>query len=159
MTRLVLRRLLLGALTVACIYVMTFLMVVSIPGNPFQQGQHRLSPETEMALRTRYHMDDNTLLAIVHREYTFATHGGVVKAKPLVPHDDIRSPESGAPSALRAVLDDKFYLASEPTDAPNDKWLRRVVSICWLPTFAPSDRRPSEFSGRRTGRRWPEPPS
>ena len=61
MSRTILRRVLFGLLTVACIYVLTFLMVVSIPGNPFQQGQHRLSPETEMALRTRYHMDDNWL--------------------------------------------------------------------------------------------------
>jgi oligopeptide transport system permease protein len=61
MARLILRRLIAGVITVACVYALTFVMVVSIPGNPFQQGQHRLAPETEMALRARYHMDDNWL--------------------------------------------------------------------------------------------------
>ncbi|RME38063.1 MAG: ABC transporter permease [Planctomycetota bacterium] len=61
MIRLIARRLLLSVLTVACIYTLTFLMVVAVPGNPFQQGQHRLAPETELALRARYHMDNNWL--------------------------------------------------------------------------------------------------
>ncbi len=61
MTRLILRRLVVGLLTILCVYALTFVMVVSIPGNPFQQGQHRLSLETEMALRARYHMDNNWL--------------------------------------------------------------------------------------------------
>jgi oligopeptide transport system permease protein len=56
-----LRRLLFGALTVFGIYTLTFLMVVTVPGNPFQQGQHRMAPETEMAFRARYHMDNNWL--------------------------------------------------------------------------------------------------
>jgi len=47
-----------GVMTVACIYTVTFVMVVCLPGNPFQQGQRRLAQETEMALRARYHMDD-----------------------------------------------------------------------------------------------------
>ena len=55
----ILRRLLLGALTVACVYVLTFLMVIALPGNPFQQGQHHMPPEAEMALRARYNMDNN----------------------------------------------------------------------------------------------------
>lgn len=61
MTRLLLRRLLLGVLTIACIYVLTFVMVISLPGNPFQQGQHNIPPEAEMALRARYSMDNNWL--------------------------------------------------------------------------------------------------
>ena len=61
MTRMILRRLVVGLLTILCVYALTFIMVVSIPGNPFQQGQHRLSQETEMALRARYHMDNNWL--------------------------------------------------------------------------------------------------
>lgn len=61
MTRLLLGRLIAGVGTVACIYTITFVMVVSIPGNPFQQGQHRLSPDVEAALRARYHMDNNWL--------------------------------------------------------------------------------------------------
>ncbi len=56
--RRVLRRLMAGVMTVACIYTVTFVMVVCLPGNPFQQGQRRLAQETEMALRARYHMDD-----------------------------------------------------------------------------------------------------
>lgn len=52
------RRLLAGILTIACIYTLTFVMVVCLPGNPFQQGERRLAKETEIALRARYHMDD-----------------------------------------------------------------------------------------------------
>ena len=59
MIRVIVRRLIAGAATILCIYTLTFLMVVAIPGNPLQQGQHRLAPETEMALRARYNMDDN----------------------------------------------------------------------------------------------------
>lgn len=54
-----LRRLLAGALTIACVYTVTFVMVVSIPGNPFQSGERNMPPEAERALRARYHMDDN----------------------------------------------------------------------------------------------------
>ena len=61
MTRLILRRLGWGMVTIACIYAVTFAMVVLLPGNPFQQGQHNLSAEAEMALRARYHMDNNWL--------------------------------------------------------------------------------------------------
>lgn len=61
MIRLVLRRLTLGVATIACVYVLTFLMAVSLPGNPFQQGQHNVSHEVEMALRARYDMDNNWL--------------------------------------------------------------------------------------------------
>jgi len=48
-----------GAVTLLCIYALTFLMVVTIPGNPLQSGDRRLPRETEMALRARYHLDDN----------------------------------------------------------------------------------------------------
>jgi oligopeptide transport system permease protein len=61
MIRLVVRRLLAGAATIACIYTVTFVMVVSLPGNPLQQGQHRIAPEAAAALRARYHMDNNWL--------------------------------------------------------------------------------------------------
>lgn len=61
MNTLILRRLLLGLLTIACIYVLTFVMVISLPGNPFQQGQHNIPPEAEAALRARYSMDNNWL--------------------------------------------------------------------------------------------------
>ncbi|MGB2986714.1 MAG: ABC transporter permease [Phycisphaerae bacterium] len=52
---------LLGVVTIGCIYALTFVMVISLPGNPFQQGQHNLPPEAEMALRARYSMDNNWL--------------------------------------------------------------------------------------------------
>ncbi len=61
MRRLLLRRILAGVVTIACIYTITFVMVVSIPGNPFQQGQHRIAPDVEAALRAQYHMDNNWL--------------------------------------------------------------------------------------------------
>jgi oligopeptide transport system permease protein len=48
-----------GAATLLCVYALTFVMVVSIPGNPFQTGERRLSRETQMALLSRYHMDNN----------------------------------------------------------------------------------------------------
>ncbi len=59
-TRL-LRRLITGAATIACVYTLTFVMVVSIPGNPFQTGERNMPPEAEQALRARYHMDNNWL--------------------------------------------------------------------------------------------------
>ena len=55
------RRLAIALLTIVCIYVITFLMVVILPGNPFQHGQRNLAPETEMAMRARYNMDNNWL--------------------------------------------------------------------------------------------------
>jgi len=61
MIALIVRRLLLGIVTIACIYALTFVMVISLPGNPFQQGQHNIPPEAEMALRARYSMDNNWL--------------------------------------------------------------------------------------------------
>lgn len=54
-----LKRLVLGLVTVACVYTVTFLMVVSIPGNPLQQGERKLPEEVENALRARYDMDNN----------------------------------------------------------------------------------------------------
>ena len=61
MIALILRRLLLGALTVACVYTLTFVMVITIPGNPLRQSERNLPPEAEQALRVRYHMDNNWL--------------------------------------------------------------------------------------------------
>lgn len=59
MTRRLLRRILAGVITVVCVYAVTFLMVVSIPGNPLQSGERRMPREVEQALRARYHMDNN----------------------------------------------------------------------------------------------------
>lgn len=59
MSRRLLRRAIAGVLTVLCIYTLTFIMVISIPGNPFQQGTRNMPADAERALRARYHMDDN----------------------------------------------------------------------------------------------------
>ena len=61
MIALVIRRLLLGVATIACIYTLTFVMVIAIPGNPLRQAERNLPPEAEQALRVRYHMDNNWL--------------------------------------------------------------------------------------------------
>lgn len=59
MTRGLLGRFGAGIITVFFVYALTFLMVVSIPGNPLQGGERKMSREVEAALRSRYHMDDN----------------------------------------------------------------------------------------------------
>lgn len=59
MMRRLLRRIVAGILTIACIYTVTFLMVISIPGNPFHHGARNIPADAERALRARYHMDDN----------------------------------------------------------------------------------------------------
>ncbi len=61
MTRLIFRRLALGLVTIACVYTLTFVMVITIPGNPFQQGDRTMAPEVEQALHARYDMDNNWL--------------------------------------------------------------------------------------------------
>lgn len=41
------------------IYTLTFLMVVTVPGNPFQQANRKIPVEIQRALEARYHIDDN----------------------------------------------------------------------------------------------------
>ena len=72
MISLITRRLLLGIVTIACVYTLTFVMVISLPGNPFQQAQRNMPPEAEQALRVRYSMDNNWL-------YFWEFLGGAVK--------------------------------------------------------------------------------
>jgi oligopeptide transport system permease protein len=55
----VVRRVLAGVATILLIYVVTFVMAFSIPGNPFQQGDRAMPAEVESALRVRYGLDDN----------------------------------------------------------------------------------------------------
>ena len=55
----VLSRLSAGVVTLACVYAITFVMVVTIPGNPFQSSDRNMSAEVEQALRARYRMDNN----------------------------------------------------------------------------------------------------
>jgi len=57
--RAIVLRILSSLITIACVYAVTFLLAVSVPGTPFQSGQHKLAPEIEIALRARYAMDDN----------------------------------------------------------------------------------------------------
>lgn len=59
MIRLILRRLLQFPLILWAIYTITFIMVIAVPGNPFQAAGRKLNPATESALRRRYGMDDN----------------------------------------------------------------------------------------------------
>lgn len=50
-----------GIVTVFGVYVLTFLMVIAIPGNPFQASERTMAPEIVEALRARYSMDNNWL--------------------------------------------------------------------------------------------------
>ncbi|MCH9002272.1 MAG: ABC transporter permease [Planctomycetes bacterium] len=73
MIAIILRRLMLGVVTIACVYTLTFLMVITIPGNPLRQSDRNLPPEAEQALRVRYNMDNNWLY---FRQFiTGALHG------------------------------------------------------------------------------------
>jgi len=59
-SRRLLSRLLQVPLVLFVIYTLTFVMVVAVPGNPFQrEGSRALPPLLEQALRQRYGMDDN----------------------------------------------------------------------------------------------------
>ncbi|MEK6676924.1 MAG: ABC transporter permease [Planctomycetota bacterium] len=55
----IIRRLILGLFTILAVYAVTFLLVISIPGNPLQQSERSLPREVEQALRARYDMDNN----------------------------------------------------------------------------------------------------
>lgn len=55
----ILRRLGLGVVTLFCVYALTFLMVIVVPGNPFASGDRNMPAEVERALMSRYRMDDN----------------------------------------------------------------------------------------------------
>ncbi len=59
MIQKIIKRLLAGVATLLIVYAATFVMAVSIPGNPFQSGDRNMPAEAEQALRARYHMDNN----------------------------------------------------------------------------------------------------
>ena len=61
MGSLILRRLVSGLLTVVAVYTLTFLMVITVPGNPLQHGERNMPREAAEALRARYSMDNNWL--------------------------------------------------------------------------------------------------
>ena len=53
-------RLIQGVVVLWAIYTVTFLLVITLPGNPFdREGGRRISPVIEQALRQRYGMEDN----------------------------------------------------------------------------------------------------
>ncbi|HSW46168.1 MAG TPA: ABC transporter permease [Phycisphaerae bacterium] len=54
-----LRRLLLIIPVLWAIYTITFLMVITVPGNPFQQPDRQMPEGVEQALEARYHIEDN----------------------------------------------------------------------------------------------------
>ncbi|UCG17798.1 MAG: ABC transporter permease [Phycisphaerales bacterium] len=57
MSRRLLTRLGLGMATLICVYVVTFLLVISAPGNPFEGAERNMPPEVVRALKARYSMD------------------------------------------------------------------------------------------------------
>lgn len=59
MTRRLVHRLLLGVATLFFVYVITFLMVIVAPGNPFEGAERNMPPEVVRALEARYQMDNN----------------------------------------------------------------------------------------------------
>ena len=58
MARRIVQRVLWGLLTLACVYVITFVMVVTIPGNPFTAADRNMPPEVLRALEARYSLDN-----------------------------------------------------------------------------------------------------
>jgi len=53
-------RLIQGVVVLWVIYTITFLLVITLPGNPFdREGGRRISPVIEQALQQRYGMEDN----------------------------------------------------------------------------------------------------
>jgi len=67
----VVQRLFWGAATLFCVYVITFLMVIVVPGNPFAAADRNMPPEVVRALEARYSMDNNL-------EYFFEFMAGAV---------------------------------------------------------------------------------
>ncbi len=59
MIGVLLRRLTVGVLTLFCVYVITFLMVIVVPGNPFGSADRNMPPEVVRALEARYSMDND----------------------------------------------------------------------------------------------------
>ncbi len=57
----VLRRAGWGVATLAGVYVVTFVMVIVVPGNPFASGDRTMPPEVVRAMEARYHMDNTWL--------------------------------------------------------------------------------------------------
>ena len=52
-------RLVQGVFVLWAVYTVTFLLVIALPGNPFQHAGRRINPVLEQALRQRYGMENN----------------------------------------------------------------------------------------------------
>jgi len=72
MIRHLAKRLTWAMVTLIAVYVITFFMVVMVPGKPFQQSDRNMPIEVERALRAQYSMDNNWL-------YFWEFLGGAVK--------------------------------------------------------------------------------
>ncbi|MEE9294031.1 MAG: ABC transporter permease [Phycisphaerae bacterium] len=48
-----------GVVTLLCVYTVTFVMVIVVPGNPFASADRNMPPEVVRALEARYSMDNN----------------------------------------------------------------------------------------------------
>jgi oligopeptide transport system permease protein len=59
MSRTLIRRALVALITLFAVYVVTFVMVIVIPGNPFASADRNMPPEVVRALEARYNMNDN----------------------------------------------------------------------------------------------------
>lgn len=59
MMRNLIHRLILGIATLFCVYLITFFMVIVVPGNPFESADRNMPPEVVRALQARYNMNDN----------------------------------------------------------------------------------------------------
>lgn len=59
MIRVLLTRLFLAAVSLIVIYTLTFLLVISTPGNPFQASERKMPKEVIRALSARYDIDNH----------------------------------------------------------------------------------------------------
>lgn len=59
MLKFIIKRLLQLPLILWAIYTITFLMVVTVPGNPFQTGERSMDDASSRAIMARYKADDN----------------------------------------------------------------------------------------------------
>lgn len=72
MTGKLVRRVFQGAITLFCVYAVTFLMVMVVPGNPFAAAERNMPPEVIRAFEARYNMDSQI-------EYFFQFLGGALR--------------------------------------------------------------------------------
>ncbi len=64
MWRFIVRRILIIPLILWAIYTITFMLAITIPGNPFQKGQRNMDADIQRAIEAKYKADDNWLFYI-----------------------------------------------------------------------------------------------